>query len=310
MNIPLSYSQQRLWFIDNLQEGTTEYNMPIAFEVSGELDLPLLTRVFSTIIERHEVLRTVYREVQGETYQVVRAMSDVDFKITQVDLTHLTGETLTSEVSEQATRLTRQVFNLKQDVMLRVGYIQQTSESGVLLLNMHHIASDGWSMEVLLKEFFTLYHAYSEGLESGLAPLDIQYSDYAQWQRTYLEGGVLEKQLNYWEQQLADVPAEHTLPLDKARSNEKERKVAIVQGQLSAHIATQLQALAKAHQLTPFMLLHGALSLLLARHSNSSDIVIGTPVASRLQSETNPLIGFFANTLVLRANTNHDTLSA
>ena len=153
--------------------------MPIAFDMSGELDLSLLSRVFHTIIERHEILLTVYSEESGHTYQHVLPMSDIGFHIKEVDLTYLTGETLETAVAEQATLLTGHAFNLSCDIMVRVSYVKRSVNSGVLLLNMHHIGSDGWSMEVLLKEFFTLYHTYSMGEESALAPLEIQYQDYA-----------------------------------------------------------------------------------------------------------------------------------
>ncbi|MDP4489545.1 condensation domain-containing protein, partial [Pseudoalteromonas piscicida] len=198
---------------------------------------------------------------------------------------------------------------LAEDVMLRVKYIKTSADTGVMVLNMHHIASDGWSMQVLSQEFFTLYEAYSQGQANPLPPLAIQYADYAHWQRSYLSGEVLESQLGYWTKQLDELPALHSLPLDTPRPETKQHQGAVVRGHLSASVAQQLQAVAKQHQLTPFMLLHGALALLLSRHSNSNDIVIGTPVANRLQTELTPLIGFFVNTLVLRANTQHASLS-
>ncbi|MCJ8271339.1 MAG: condensation domain-containing protein, partial [Psychrosphaera sp.] len=187
--------------------------------------------------------------------------------------------------------------------MLRVCYIKKTANTGVLLFNMHHIASDGWSREVLTKEFFALYEAYSQGLSNPLPPLAIQYADFAHWQRAYIEGEVLNAQLDYWAQQLDELPGVHSLVLDYERPAIKTHQGAIVIGQLPSNTAKQLLLMAKAHRLTPFMLLHGALSLMLSRHSNTCDIVIGTPVANRLQGELEPLIGFFVNTLVLRADT-------
>ncbi|KZN32580.1 hypothetical protein N480_25355 [Pseudoalteromonas luteoviolacea S2607] len=307
--LPLSYSQERLWFIDNLQERTPEYNMPMAFEVNGELDLSTVKAVFNTIIERHEVLRTVYISEQGETSQCIRTLSDCDFDIQLTDLSHLTGETLAAHVHELVRRDITTPFNLAEDLMLRVSYIKQRDNQGVMIFNMHHIASDGWSLGVLTKEFFTLYNAYSQQTPNPLSPLDIQYADFAHWQRTHLTDETLESQLDYWQQHLADLPALHGLPLDHMRPDVKQHQGAVVTGQLSGMIAQRLLTLAKQHQLTPFMLLHSALSLLLSRHSNSRDVVVGTPVANRLQPELEPLIGFFVNTLVLRVDTQHNTLS-
>ena len=307
--VAVSFAQQRLWFIDSLQGGSPEYNMPMAFEVSGRLDIALVRDVFTTIVKRHEVLRTVYLEQDGQTLQHIRSLSDIAFDIKVEDLTHLTGEVLNEQVKTLIEAGITAPFNLAEDLMLRVSYVKKTADSGTLIFNMHHIASDGWSMEVLIKEFFALYEAYRKGLDNPLAELEVQYADYAHWQHDYLEGDVLASQLGYWQAQLAELPAMHSLPLDFARPGIKQHKGALVTGELPAAVAKPLLALAKQHQLTPFMLLHGALSLLLSRHSNSSDIVIGTPVANRLQAELEPLIGFFVNTLVLRADTRQDTLS-
>ena len=304
-----SFSQNRLWVIDKLQGGSPEYNMPMAYYVSGKIDLSLLSNVFDTIISRHEILRTVYIENDDITLQCIRSMEEIEFNIAEFDISDLGDEQQTSQVRHLVELSSNAIFDLKKDLMLRVSYIRQSKAKGILLFNMHHIASDGWSMEVLTKEFFALYDAYSQGEISPLPVLDIQYADYAHWQREYLEGEVLESQLSYWEKQLDELPALHSLPLDHVRPTMKQHEGAIVTGELPATTAKQLLAVAKAHKLTPFMLLHGALSLLLSRHSNSADIVIGTPVANRLQAELEPLIGFFVNTLVLRADTNHDTLS-
>ncbi len=305
----LSFAQQRLWFIDNLQGGSPEYNMPMAFEVSGRLDLSLVAKVFNTILLRHEVLRSVYFVKDGQTEQHIRPMADVSFAIACKDLRGLKGDALNNEVKALVEADINQSFDLANDLMLRVSYLQKTDDSGVMIFNMHHIASDGWSMEVLTKEFFTLYHAFSQNQDNPLPPLSIQYADYAHWQRQYLEGEVLEGQLKYWEKQLDELPAVHSLPLDYPRPATKQHQGANHTGELAGDTAKQLLALAKTHQLTPFMLLHGALSLLLSRHANSNDIVIGTPVANRLQAELKPLIGFFVNTLVLRVDTAKATLA-
>ncbi|TMN45130.1 non-ribosomal peptide synthetase/type I polyketide synthase [Pseudoalteromonas sp. S2755] len=305
----ISFAQQRLWFIDNLQNGSPEYNMPMAFDTKGELNLQVLHQVFATILERHEVLRSVYVEHEGRIVQQIRTMDEVNFTIQVEDLSHLSGNALTDAVTQRMDADITTSFNLESDLMLRVSFLKKTVDTGVLLFNMHHIASDGWSVEVLTKEFVTLYHAYHAQLPNPLPPLDVQYADYAQWQKDYLAGDVLEKQLSYWQTQLDEAPAVHSLPLDKARPVTKQQQADVVRGSLPEDIAQKLLAVAKAYELTPFMLLHGALALLLSRHSNSNDIVIGTPVANRKQSELESLIGFFVNTLVLRTNTAHKTLA-
>ncbi|MCF2858428.1 amino acid adenylation domain-containing protein [Pseudoalteromonas sp. SMS1] len=305
----VSFAQQRLWFIDQLQGQTPEYNMPLAFEIKGAVNISLLNQVFSQIIARHEILRTIYVEVNGEARQRIYAESDIDFNVSVSDFREHSGELQSELVKAQVEKEIVSPFNLATDLMLRACYLRTEDELGVLVFNMHHIASDGWSMEVLTKEFFALYDAFSQGKENPLPALGIQYLDYANWQRTHLEGAVLDKQLAYWEKQLADVPPVHSLPLSYPRPDTKQHVGAMVEGSLPASVAIRLQALAKQHQITPFMLLHGALSLLLSRHSNSSDIVVGTPVANRLQEELTPLIGFFVNTQVLRANTEQANLS-
>ncbi len=307
--VPVSFAQQRLWFIDSLQNGTPEYNMPLAFEVQGQLDIKVIDRVFQTIVSRHEVLRSVYLERDGQTLQHIRAMDDIEFKVKLIDVSHLTGETLEEKVKAVVEQEMTKPFDLAQDLMLRVCYIKRRSDSGVMLLNMHHIASDGWSMDVLTQEFITLYGCYQQGMDSPLPPLAIQYADYAQWQRDHLEGAVLEGQLSYWQQQLEALPVVHGLALDHPRPAIKQHQGAVVSGTLAGVQAQSLLALAKTHKLTPFMLLHGALSLLLSRHTNRHDIVIGTPVANRTQAQIEPLIGFFVNTLVLRVDTLKATLA-
>lgn len=301
----LSFAQQRLWIIDQLQSGSAEYNMPMAFEVSGELDISMVKRVLETIIERHEVLRSNYIDVDGIAKQVVHPISEVDFGI-EIEVADGKGSEL---IAEMVKAEFIKPFDLAADLMIRVKYIRTGSHAGVLLFNMHHIASDGWSMEVLSKEFFALYDAFGKGLGNPLPELDIQYADFAQWQHKYLSGEVLNKQLKYWESQLEEAPPVHGLPLSFARPDVKNHVGAIVSKTLSIEVTEQLNLVAKKFNLTLFMLMHGALSLVLSKHSNSTDIVIGTPIANRLQQEIAPMIGFFTNTLALRADTNHATLA-
>ncbi|HEC74449.1 MAG TPA: amino acid adenylation domain-containing protein, partial [Methylophaga aminisulfidivorans] len=306
--LPLSYMQERLWFIDKLNQGSPEYNMPVAFEVKGKLDLELVTKALNTIITRHEVLRTVYLEQNGQPVQVIRDHRDVNFQVQTIDLTHLVRETLAMEVKQFIEADIFRPFDLSSDLMVRVSYLATEPDNGVMVFNMHHISSDGWSMEVLTKEFFTLYNEYYKGHNNPLPALDIQYADFAIWQRDYLTVEVLESKLSQLETILDELPVVHSLPLDYERPANKQHTGAVVTENLPAETAQNLLAIAKAHRLTPFMLLHGALALVLSRHSGTHDIVIGTPVASRPHTELEPLIGFFVNTLVLRTNTQHQSL--
>ncbi|KAF7783783.1 hypothetical protein PRUB_a5355 [Pseudoalteromonas rubra] len=305
--LPQSFAQQRLWFIDQLHSDSAQYNMPAAFEVEGELELAVVEAALQTIIARHEVLRTVYRDGEHGAEQLI--LDEAQFSLSYEDIRMYNAAQQQQAIAGAMAQLLSQPFDLTKDVMVRAGYLHTSQSSGVLLFNMHHIASDGWSMQVLVKEFVALYQAYSQGQGNPLAPLTIQYADYAQWQRAYLSETVLEQQLGYWQQQLADVPPVHSLPLDHPRPEVKQHQGAQVTGSLSKEVAQGLAALAKAEGLTPFMLLHGALSLLLSRHSNAQNIVIGTPVANRTQAELEPLIGFFVNTLVLNVNTDQATLA-
>ncbi|SFD72769.1 non-ribosomal peptide synthetase [Pseudoalteromonas denitrificans] len=310
----LSFSQQRLWFIDQLQGGTAEYNMPMSFNVEGKLDIKVVEAVLTEIIQRHEILRTVYQSSDTEVLQKIQ--ENFCFHLSVNDLSEQSEEIQKVNLKSLVTSDRQTPFNLQSDLMVRASYIllshadksSDQKQKGVLLFNMHHIASDGWSMEVLTKEFFILYQAFVKGKESPLMPLEIQYLDYAHWQRECLQKEELTSQLNYWQEQLKDVPPIHNLQLDKTRPQVKKFAGNIVSTELPQHIAVNLISLAKHYHLTPFMLLHAALAIVLSRNANTNDVVIGTPIANRLQAELEPLIGFFVNTLVLRVDTHYQYL--
>ena len=306
--LPLSFAQQRLWFIDYMAGGSAEYNMPMALQVDGVFDIDVAVWALRQIIERHESLRTVFVKSDDNDQPLQMIVAAFDFKLTEHDLRHLDKPEQAIQSQQLVQQDSLRSFDLSLDVMIRASFLHLAENCGILLLNLHHIASDGWSMGLLVKEFASLYQAGLKGEPSPLPALEIQYADYAQWQRQWLSGEVLQQQLDYWHQQLAGVEPVHALPLDYPRPEVKQHQGEVVTGQLSPDIARQLQQLAARHQITPFMLLHGMFALLLSRHSNSSDIVIGTPVANRMQSELADLIGFFVNTQVLRANTAFDSL--
>ncbi|WP_405621713.1 amino acid adenylation domain-containing protein, partial [Pseudoalteromonas sp. Ld19] len=311
-HVELSFAQQRLWVIDQLQGSSAEYNMPQAYQTYGELDLDLVEQVFTKIISRHEILRTVYLHRNGEAIQKVQKKTD--FCLSRHDLSGLNSEEKHQKLEQLIAEDAQTPFDLSTDLMLRVAYVNlgvledESSQHGFLLFNMHHIASDGWSMAVLSKEFFILYASLSQKLTESLPELPIQYRDYAQWQREWLHGDILASQLEYWRIQLADLPALHSLPLSYIRPNKKQYVGGCLSTSLPSIVANKLQQLAQQHQLTSFMVLHAALALALSRFSTSNDIVVGTPIANRSEAELQTLIGFFVNSLVLRVNTLYETL--
>lgn len=310
--MPLSFAQQRLWFIDKLRGGSREYNMPVALEVVGDLDEKAASLAIQAVIDRHEVLRTVFYDSGDGVLQHI--VEDPQFTLQQINLSHLSGQAQRDQLERLLLNDAQQIFDLSRDLMVRVSSIllsegsENAPQKSVLMFNMHHIASDGWSMEILTKEFVTHYQGIVSGASVSMAPLEIQYADFAVWQRNFLQGDVLEAQSAYWQEQLEGIPSEHSLPLDFERPKTKQFEGVTMFAHLSNEVGEALVNVANTHKMTPFMLMHGALALVLSRHSNSRDIVVGTPVANRLQAELEPIIGFFANTLVLRVDTGAPSL--
>ncbi|TMN35576.1 hypothetical protein CWB89_17190, partial [Pseudoalteromonas piscicida] len=308
--LELSSSERRLWLVDRLQDSSSEYNMCAAFSIDSSIRIEVLEQVFEAIIERHEPLRSVYFEIKSEVKRIVKRDWQFDIQYDEIayNSDHERKQKLQALLAEEENH----VFNLQSDLLLRVRYVktQNASDPAILLCNLHHIAADGISMQVMQDEFQQLYHAFAQGLPSPLAPLPIQYSDYAVWQRERLASGALDKHIAYWETKLAAVPDLHALPLDYSRPEVAEHRGKVLSFQLSRQQTQQLTALANRYQLTPFMLAHGMLALVLSRHSNSHDIVMGAPQVNRPMAELEHLVGFFVNTGVLRLNTAVATLGA
>lgn len=306
--VTLSFAQQRLWFIDKFDGGSAEYNIPLALTVKGQFDTDAAQAAMQKIVERHEILRTNFAEQDDQPVQVIRAQ--VKFCLHCEDLSRLPESAQQTRVRQRLTEDSQGLFDLTSDLMVRASWLQLDSqpdkERGVLLFNTHHIASDGWSMGILVREFVSIYSELQSGNPADLPSLPIQYADYAKWQRDWLQGEVLEAQVEYWQSQLADLPAVHSLPLEYTRPAQKGHEAGQLVAYFDASLRDGLQALATAQGVTVFMVLHGALALLLSRHSNNDDIVIGTPVANRLQRELTPLMGFFVNTQVLRTSTAYE----
>lgn len=273
------------------------------------MDLAAVEDAFNDIMARHTILRSGYYDSEDGPRQTIR--EDVALNIHQIDLSN--SDEQATELAAHIERDTLKPFDLTKDVLFRVTYLcthqhNDGTQQGVLLLNMHHIVSDGWSMEILTGEFIQAYQARVSGQLPSWTPLPLQYADYAHWQRETLTQQALAEQLSYWQQSLADAPAAHGIIPDFERPATKQLHGDLVRSELGATEAQALQNLARQHQLTPFMLIHSALAYVLSRHSNSNDIVIGTPIANRGHAELEGLIGYFANTLVLRVNTGQPSI--
>jgi amino acid adenylation domain-containing protein len=297
-SLPLSFAQQRLWFIDKLEGDNCVYNVPFLWQISGVLDVSALEKAITTIIQRHEVLRTSFAVVDESPIQVIHAHPQL--KIQVLDWRQVSKEHQLSKASQLATEELQQPFDLSKPPLLRVKLLQLAKKSHLLLLVIHHIACDGWSMDIFRRELFALYTAFCNGESSPLPELLLQYADFAHWQRQWLQGEVLQTQLNYWQKQLADVLPLLELPTDKPRPSVQSFKGRSEFLELNADLTQKLKRLSQESGTTLFMTMLGAFALLLSRYSRQQDIVVGSAIANRNRREIEPLIGFFVNTLALR----------
>jgi amino acid adenylation domain-containing protein len=298
--IPLSFAQQRLWFIDQLEGTSGIYNIPLALRLIGKLDKIALERAIQEVVQRHEVLRTTFERVNGSPVQVIDPTWTGNLSL--VNLEGLAEEEQAAEVIRLGKEEALRSFDLVKGPLLRVTLLQLGEQSHVLLLTMHHIVSDGWSIGIFLRELSSLYTAFSQGDASPLPNLPIQYTDFADWQRQWLSGEVLESQLNYWKQQLQGIPPLLELPTDRPRPPLQTFQGISESFELSAELTQKLKTLSQKAEATLFMSLLGAFIVLLHRYSGQEDIIVGSPIANRNRVETESLIGFFVNSLVLRAN--------
>ena len=297
--VATSWSQQRLWFIDELEGGTAGYYIPLAVRLKGVLDRTALERALNALVERHEVLRTVFVSVDGEPRQQILPKCPIALHV--IDLSDRQREERESHVRLQQSEETSRKFNLRSGPLVRACLLRLAQDEHVLLVTMHHIVSDGWSVGVALRELSALYGRFRDGKEDTLQALPIQYADYAQWQREWLQGELSARQLGYWRDRLAGAPPELTLPTDRARPPAQSYRGENVKFGLDASLVRRLRALAHGHDMTLFMVLYAGWAVLLSRLSGLDDIVVGTPVANRQRPELESLIGFFVNTVVLRA---------
>ena len=296
-DLPLSYAQQRLWFLCQLNPESTAYNMSGGLRMIGKLDQDALQRTFDLILSRHETLRTCFPAHEGRPFQQVAAAAAAS--IERLDLTNLHAGEGEARARAQALEEMRTPFDLGRSPLLRLKLLRLSDQEHVLLLTMHHIISDGWSVHVLMREVSSLYAAFTAGLDSPLAELPIQYGDYSIWQQSWLTGEVLGKELDYWKGQLRDL-AVLDLPTDHPRPPKVTANGAIVRFGMSREMTRGLKEIARNRAASLFMGLMAGFQALLSRYALQYDITVGSPIANRKQKEVDDLIGFFANTLVIR----------
>ncbi|MFN6558746.1 MAG: amino acid adenylation domain-containing protein [Nostoc sp. ChiSLP01] len=299
-NLPLSYAQQRLWFLDQFEPNSPSYNIPAILRLGGNLNQAALEQSLQEIIHRHEALRTNFVTVNGQPNQIIHTKTN--WTVSVVEYQHLPTTEQESALHQLVQQQATQPFDLASEALIRATLVVLKETEHILLVCMHHIVSDAWSMGVFVQELATLYNTYSQGQPSLLAPLAIQYADFAIWQRQWLQGDVLQSQLNYWQQQLKDAPALLSLPTDRPRPAVQTFAGAYQQFALSQELTQKLTQLSQQQGVTLFMTLLAAYDTLLYRYTGVADILVGSPIANRDRSEIEGLIGFFVNTLVMRTN--------
>jgi amino acid adenylation domain-containing protein len=294
-HLPLSFAQQRLWFLDQLESGTSAYNMTKAFRLTGDLNHAALESALTGLVGRHESLRTTFAKGDGEPRQIIAPVERFTLAVTDLSEHEEREEVLRQLLQAESER----PFDLAEGPLFRAGLWRLGASEHVFYLNLHHIVSDGWSMMLMFRELAALYGAALGGA-NGLAELPIQYADYALWQREWLKGERLEEQLAYWRQQLAGVPAVLELPTDHARPTHQHHHGRTQKVHMDQEVVRRVKQFSQASGCTVFMTVLAVFKVLLHRYTGQGDIVVGTPVAGRNRGELEGLIGFFINTLVLR----------
>ncbi|MEG3936148.1 amino acid adenylation domain-containing protein, partial [Microcoleus sp. T3_B1] len=297
---PLSFAQQRLWFLNQLQPNSAFYNIPLGLHFSGQLNIGALESSLQLLINRHEILRTNFIAVDGEPVQAIATARD--FTLPVVDFRPLPASEQELEYDTLASQSVMYVFNLAQEPLLRAQLVQLTPTENVLLLTVHHIIFDGWSVNIFVQELTTIYSALVEHDTPTLPEINLQYVDFAVWQQQWLQGEVLESQLAYWQRKLAGMPALLKLPTDRPRPAVQSFRGETQVFTLEQDISEALVNLSQQQGVTLFMVLLTAFKVLLYRYTNQSDIVVGSPVANRQHSQIQGMIGFFVNNLVLRTD--------
>lgn len=298
--IPLSFAQQRLWFLDQLVPNSPAYNVVMAFHLSGRLDAGIMEQCINEIVKRHESLRTTFPSANGQPCQVIAPALNLELPV--VDLTKYPDSEKESKFQEMARAESGYVFDLSQGPLLRACLYRLGGEKHILLLNIHHIIIDGWSMGIFFKELTVLYQAFSKGKPSPFPEIPIQYADFSLWQRQWLQGDVLESQLAYWREKLGKEQTVLELATDRTRPPVQTFRGGSLKFQLPSSLSRSIKTVSEQENATLFMVLITALKILLHRYTGQNDIVVGTPIANRNKVEIENLIGFFVNTLVLKTD--------
>ena len=297
---PISYAQQRLWFLHQLDPDAHAYNIPAAFRLNGPVNAVALEKSVQEVVHRHEILRTTFSLLDGEPKQIVAAGGLAGMSI--VDLGSLPEPEREDELRRRVAEETKRCFDLEKGPLFQVSLLLVDDDESVLIISMHHIISDGWSVPIFFRELAISYEAFSKHKTPVLPELPIQYADYAIWQRERLRGDFLEEQVSYWKKQLEGITGVLNLPTDRPRPSRQSFRGSSQSLEFSRELTDRLKALSQKQGVTLFMTLLAAFQTLLYRYTGQEDIVVGSPIANRTRTEVEGLIGFFVNTLVLRAN--------
>ncbi|WP_197267922.1 non-ribosomal peptide synthetase, partial [Paenibacillus alvei] len=299
-HMPTSYAQQRLWFLDQLEPNSPLYNIPCAWRLQGAWKLDALEQAYDALIQRHEALRTIIGEANGEPVQIIREHQPERLPVT--DLRHLASEDREREMKSLMQAEADKPFQLAEGPLIRAQAIAMGENDWVLLCTLHHIIFDGWSLDIFVREWLALYEAFAGGQPAALAPLSLQYADYAHWQRNWMSEDVMNRQLAYWEEELGGELPVLQLPSDRPRPAQQSYRGERYEVDLPAALLVKLKALSRQEGATLFMTLLAAYQGFLSRYTGQTDIAVGSPIANRHYEETEGMIGFFVNTLVYRAD--------
>lgn len=297
--IPLSFAQQRLWFLHESLPDKAVYNVPLALRLRGRLDQQALEEAFRRLLQRHEILRTTIHRKNGQAVQCIS--KEVAFSLHRIDLSHLPEKAGDAEFRNRAVLAVREAFDLTSDPLIRAELLCLRAEEHVVLIIMHHMMVDAWSMDIFSRELRELYNAGVEKRSPALPELPIQYADFAVWQREWMVGEILEQQLSYWQKQLENTPEFLQLPTDKPRPAAASYQGAFYQHALSAELSNKVKLFSTDREVTPFMTLLAVLQMLLYRYSGEREVIVGSPAANRHYPETRNMLGFVANAFALRA---------
>jgi amino acid adenylation domain-containing protein len=303
-SVPLSFPQQRLWFLDQIDPGTALFNIQDVLTFRGRFRQDALEAALSEVVRRHEVLRTGFTTIEGVAAQMIGPAAAISLRV--VDLTSCPRDEREEALADLCYAASQEPFVLSRPPLFRAKLAKMGKQDHRLLLTLHHIVADGWSLAVLHREIEALYSAFCDGRPSPLPDLPVQYADYAVWQRARLGSGVLQGQVDYWMRQLANPPRALEIPLDRPRPPEESSAGARQTLQIPSRLAAGIRELCARTEATPFMLLLAAFDTVLHRYTGQTDLVVGCPVAGRTRAEIENLVGFFLNTLVLRVDASGD----